>query len=333
MGELKQNESIERMRQIVCDWLASENWSTSKLVDWFQGYDLPALGHEEEPYLWLLRGIPDDAERYQTEKKLATRAAVFLREQPDVKRPGQDPDQVLYNLLMFCAGLSSAHELADPLFEFLERRRLEGKWRGVDLRTALKSALITNQRDARLVPVWEESLINGHERFLTIDEYDFIDAARLIPGSIEKQGTPALDVIGKALRVVADRHDRDEKREQTFFTLANKVIDTYPRRPSWGRDLLIQALKQAWPRWAIEVMPANSPDISRIIQSVRMSPYKGERSARGVIVHGLAESAVSEARAAAAQSSLPCRPRLEKSKATPIQEAHVIGLRALSVGA
>ena len=78
---------------------------------------------------------------------------MLLKEKPDLKRPGKRPDQVLYNLLMMSASLSCPDELADPLFEMLQRGKLQGKWRGVELRTALKAALMSNQKDSRLLPI------------------------------------------------------------------------------------------------------------------------------------------------------------------------------------
>ncbi len=316
IDEMREHESVERMRTLVAGWLASEHWTTGQLIDWFQGYDLPALDRGEEPYLWLLRGIPDANERHSAEKKFATRVAALLREKPDVKRPGKRPDQVLYNLFMLCAALSCPDELFDPSVEVLERQAMHGKWRGIDLRTALKAALISNQKDSRLLSVWEEALRNGNQRFLAIDEYEFVDAARLMPPSLARRGEPHLPAIGRALKVVAERHETDGTREKVFASLAKRVIDTFPGRPMWGRDLLLQAVQHEWPKWAVEIIPANYPEyVSRIIRSVRDSPFKRDRAVGGVIVHGFAESALSH----------------ELPNARSIKEAYEIGLKSLAV--
>jgi hypothetical protein len=320
MDEIRENESLVRMRTIVRNWLASDDWNTTQLIDWFQGYDLPALGHDEEPYLWLVRGIPEADERYPAEKKFASRAAVLLKEQPDVKRPGKRPDQVLYNLLMLCAGLACADELFDPLFEVLERQKTQGNWRGIDLRTALKAALISNQKDSRLLPVWEDALLDGEQRFLAIDEYEFIDATRLMPPSAAKRGEPAVDAIGKALKIVAKRNEHQEMREEIFASAAKKVIDTYPGRPMWGRDLLLQAVQQEWPKWAIETIPGPYPEyVSRIIQNVRNSPFVTARSVNGLITHGFVER--------------ECKLPREHPDAHSMEEAHKASVKFLCVGA
>jgi hypothetical protein len=316
MDNLKENESVVRMRSTVSSWLSSDDWNSTRLIDWFQGYDLPALGHEEEPYLWLLRGIPESGERRPTEKAMANRVAVLLREQPDVRRPGRRPDQVLYNLFMFCAGLSSAEELADPLFEVLERYRLQGKWHGVDLRTSLKAALIANQLDARLWSVWEESLV-GEPKFLPLDESELVDAVRLMPQSPDRRGEPAIDFIGRALKLVAERRSSDSDKEEIFASLTTNVMDTYPGH-QWGRDLLVQAMKHDWPKWAVENIPVTYPEyVSEIIRTVRKSPFIHSRSIKGVILHGLEEGA-----------------RLElQSNGQSLKEAYRKGLKLVAVGA
>jgi len=256
MDEIRGNESVVRMRTIVQGWLASEDWTTTQLIDWFQGYNLPAVGHDEEPYLWLLRGVPEADERHAAEKKFTGRAAMLLKEKPDVKRPGKRPDQALYNLFMLCAGLSCPDELADPLFRVFERRQLKGKWRGIDIRSALKSALISNQKDSRVFASWEKLLLNGKNEFFTVDEFEFLDAARLMPESEDKRGEPALNAIGKAFKMMASKLEPDHERRIRYRSIVNKVIETYPGRPTWNLDLLRQADGNVWPIWSIECLPS-----------------------------------------------------------------------------
>ena len=55
----KDAEPVAGTRIVVTAWLAKEDWNSKQLTDWLQGYDLPAFGHSDEPYLWLLRGIPE----------------------------------------------------------------------------------------------------------------------------------------------------------------------------------------------------------------------------------------------------------------------------------
>jgi hypothetical protein len=314
MDDERENESLLRMRRMVSTWLATENWNTQQLINWLQGYDLPAEGQDEEPYLALLRGIPDADEKYATERAYAQRVAMLLNEKPDVKRPGKRPNQILYNLFMLCAGLSSPDDLFDPLCAVLERGKVAVNWRGVDVRTALKAALILNQGDERLLPVWERAVQKDNAGFLVLDEYEFLEAARFMPPSRAERGKPALNVIGKALKLIATREEPEEDREVIFRSILEKVMNSYPGW-TWGRDLLLQSVEHGWPKWAIESIPATSPEYAvRIIQSVKASPYTNERSIMGIIVHGFSVTADAQ------------------PNARGIEEAHKSGLKSLAVG-
>ena len=106
---------------------------------------------------------------------------------------------------MLCAELSCPTQLADLLYDMFQRRKLEGDWQGINLRQALESALITNQRDSRLQAVWHEMLTQRRHEFLTGDEYAGFEGIRLMPTSEATRGEPALDAIGAALAAIATR--------------------------------------------------------------------------------------------------------------------------------
>ena len=91
------------------NWLSDEAWSHNQLIRFLQGYDLPPGDSQAAPFQRLLDELPEVG-RVEAKKKLATRAASLLAEQPDVKRTGEDPDEVLYNLLQLCAGLPEIPE-------------------------------------------------------------------------------------------------------------------------------------------------------------------------------------------------------------------------------
>jgi len=278
---------------------------------------MPPVGHDEEPYLWLLRSLPEADERYDAEKEFAKRVAVLLLDGPDVKRPGKRPDQVLYNLFMLSAGLSCPDELAIPLHEVYERRSLRGKRLGVDVRTALKAALIVNQRDSRLQSIWEQFLQKRNHQFLPGDEWDGFEGIRLMPESEDRRGEPALDALGRALKAMAEYLESDQARVNKSHYLVVKIMDTYPGRPTWDTDLLLQALKQEWPSWTVESIPGQYPQY--ICGLLRHNPYASPRSAAGIIAHGLAEI----------EGQLP----KERPEAKSIEKAHKTSLKSLAVGA
>lgn len=255
--------ALTELGREVRRWLAnSAEDETGQLQDWLQGYYLSAFGCVDEPYLFLLRALSQDEDSYEVETALARRAARLLAERPDERRPGRRPEQLLYNLLMLCGGLSQAAELADPLYDVYQRRELRGDWRGLELRAALGPALIYNQKDNRLEAEWQRLIREDHHDYLIGSSEDGLEAVLLMPPSMEQQGEPALEAIGTALSTMtrqverqtqqAERHD---ERPASFLPLVNRVLSTYPGRPSWSADLIRMANGHYWPAWAIMCLP------------------------------------------------------------------------------
>lgn len=252
--KIEDSEVLE-LRELLCNWLDAPDWQESQLIEWLQGNCLPALDLDEEPYESLLQGLPLADERYRAETELARRAARLLESPRTVDGSRDGRDKLLYNLLMLSAGLSSPTQLAEPLYEMFQRRRLEGEWQGINLRQALESALITNQRDSRLEDVWLEMLKQRRHDFLTGDEYAGFEGIRLMPASDATRGEPALDAIGTALAAMAAHLEKRRDRRVVFHQLINRVLRTYPGRPTWDNDLVYQAHKNDWPGWAVECLP------------------------------------------------------------------------------
>jgi hypothetical protein len=256
MDELTNGGPVGWMRSMLAEWLQQTHWEPQQMIDWLQGYKLPPVGHDDEPFLWLLRGLPVADELCSAKRELATRAAKVLADKPDETRPGTRPDEVLYNLFMLCAGLSCPDQLADPLYEVFQRRFLKGKWLGVDVRDALQSALISNQLDNRLQPVWEIMAEKGEHDFLPGDYYDGFDGIILMPEAADKRGEPALDAIGKALKAMSKHLEQEHDRRPRFRLLLERVLNTYPGRPTWNIDLVMRAHKKRWNAWAVECLPS-----------------------------------------------------------------------------
>ncbi len=290
MYDIAEDRIILRLREMLAEWLAREEWHPQQLIEWLQGYDLPPVGHDDEPYLWLLRGLPVANERYEAEVELANRVARILEDEPDRKRPGTRPDQVLYNLFMLCAGLSCPDQLADSLYGVFQRGVLEGEWLGVDLRYALQIALILNQSDDRLLQEWEAKLDSRKQVFLPGSEYDGFEGIRLIP-SVDGRGKPALDAIGKALRAMAIHLEDDEERSAQLVSLINRVVETYPGRQTWNIDLLYQAIRNRWPDWAMQSLPlmrhVPGKYTGQIFDTLRLCADSSPRAVAGILAHNL----------------------------------------------
>jgi hypothetical protein len=247
---------IQEMQQLVGQWIEKNDWRTQELIDWLQGFGLPSARYEDEPFQWLLRGVPLAGERHHVEREFALRAATLLREQPDTRPVGRRPNELLYNLLELCAGLGVPDYLADPLYEMFERRALEQVWRGIDLRISLRRALIANQKDNRLENVWQDMLSGRGHQWLLGDPYDGFEGVRLQPHSADARGDPDLDAIGRALAAMALHIADNIDRRAEFRSLVTRLMATYPGRPSWPADLIEQADKNKLPTWAVSALPS-----------------------------------------------------------------------------
>jgi len=259
---IKQSGEIEpaavgEMRKKLAAWLVRDKGDLEPLKKWLTGHNLPnPIGMDEDPYVWLLRGLPLADERYSAEVKLAQRAAIMLDMKLDTSPPSSEGNKLIYNLLMLCAGLSCPTELADPLYEMFERRELEGKHQSIDLRQSLESALITNQRDNRLKDVWLTMITRGKHHFLTGDEYAGFEGVRLMPASESRRGEPDIETIGPALAAMAVRYHRRSNRRIEFYKLIDRILRTYPLRPTIHHDLVYAAHWCRWPDWAVLTLPA-----------------------------------------------------------------------------
>jgi hypothetical protein len=256
--QFQPDESISRA---LSGWLDGAHGDTHQLKRWLQGYDPPAFGGDDEPYVWLLHALPVGGDYHLREVQLAERAARLLDEQPDVTRPGGMPERLLYNLLFLCSGLHCPNQLAEPLHAMYERRALEGHWLGVELYDALLSALIPNQADNRLCGIWKGMLEGDGEGPLGGNAYDGFEGILWMPKSRMTRGEPDLESLGYALwtisRQLNDPNDNPHRRSE-FTALLNKVQDAYFGHPTWKTDLLNLAHKYKWATWAVECLPVLS---------------------------------------------------------------------------
>jgi hypothetical protein len=245
----------EPMARVLLPWLDSAEWDSHQLVRWLQGYDLPALGGDEEPYVWLLYGLPAGRDRHLRETQLAERTARLIEAQPDVFRPGDMPERLLYNLLFLCSGLSAPDQLAEPLHMMYERRTLDGNWLGIELYDALMSAIIPNQLDNRFYDVWRRMLEGEAPEPFRGNIYDGFDGILWMPKSKLTRGEPDLEALGHALWMMSRHLDQESDRRTEFSVLLNNVQDVYFDRPAWEIDLLHLANEYNWARWAVECLP------------------------------------------------------------------------------
>jgi hypothetical protein len=254
--------AVRDMRRQLNSWLARKDSEPEQLISWLRGEGLPASDIQQEPYAWVLDGLPLADERYLAETRLATRIARLLQTQPDKQALDERRSEWLYNLLMLCAGLSCPTQLADELHAMFMRRQLPatttliGKsLESIRLPQALESALITNQRDARMRAVWLSMIRERDHEYLTGDEYAGFEGIRLMPSSSAARGTPAVDDIGDGLAIMAKHIEHEPDRRVEFHGLIDRVMRTYSGRPTWDAELVHQAHIWSWPDWAVSCLP------------------------------------------------------------------------------
>lgn len=248
---------VQWMAELLGSWLNCEKWTPEQLIDWLQGYDLPAVGHDEDPYVWLLRGLPLGEDRNRMEVRFAERVAHVLEDAPDVKRPGKRPDEVLYNLFMLCAGLSCPEQLGEPLWRIYERQSARREKRlDTEVRGALRAALVENQLDNRLQDLWERMVNGQKDEFLRGNQYDAFEGILPMPPTADMRGNPCLNAIGCGLEAMARYLERERDRRIAYRNLLGRVVQTYPGRPTWDADLIQLADEYRLPGWAIECLPS-----------------------------------------------------------------------------
>jgi len=248
------HRNTERIGSSLEEWLARPDWTLEEAHHWLQGHSLPPVGHDEDAYVWILRGLLLAEERGEAEAEMARRMAAVLGERPDLARPGLRPEELLFNLLMVCAGLGFPEHLGGPLLDLYERRELRGDWMGVDLRVALTAALIPNQLDDRLLPVWRSMIDGRGDEYLIGSVAHGIDGVSFLPAA--EPGEPPLDEIGAALKALSVHlHDEPDRRVE-FKAYLDRVLSRYPGRPSWNEELVRLADSHEWPDWAVVSLPS-----------------------------------------------------------------------------
>jgi hypothetical protein len=240
----------------IKEWLDGPRPSWA-LVDWLEGYNLPAVGPDEDPYIWLRRGLNELSDGLQ--KEFVVHLCHFIDERPDVDRPGDRPDEVLSNLLWLCARLCLKDRslLGPALVRMYERAKrgegLKGEtFRGLDLRDPLLLALIANQHDRSLVPIWFRMLRSERDQVLPGTEYSGFYGVL----AADLPGQPNLDDLGRALsEIVNYLTSRRGIRLKKLDDLFRRIKEYHGSRASWDVDLIEIADRNKWRLWAVDWLP------------------------------------------------------------------------------
>ncbi len=258
--------SRELMKEFLEGWLSSPIWTTADFMALLSGEgEFPPVGGEAEPYAYLLRGLPVGNRRPPAVEEFARRAAALLGERPDLD-DGVD-ERALYNLFRLCLGLACPDRLAEPLFAMLGGNERLGKYGRNDLRAALRAAMIHNQMDQRLWPVWDR-MLKGEAAELPGRVRDGFEGVAHMPESGEQRSRPDLEKLGWALRRMADELDNAPEREAKFADLLGALRSIWLR--SWNEEFRALSMDFCWPLWTKDLLGASQPTPPRDVKNITM---------------------------------------------------------------
>lgn len=253
------DKTVSAFSRYVANWLHAAQDNPDQLVRWLQGFDLPPVGHMEEPYTWILRGLPDDD--VEAEVPLANVLGTLLANFGHQLNSVPLADDFATNLFYLCANVSAPDVLCSGLRAVLEKLETNSIVLGPRSRSALLDALIVNQVDNSLEPLWLAFLTRQGHTQLKGAPMDGLDGIRLMPpcetNDPHRRGSPNLGAIGKALKVYAEylAESNNPNLRLEFSDIVRRVMDTYPGRPTWFADMVQLADSFEWEPWASESLP------------------------------------------------------------------------------
>ena len=252
--------TTELMRERLEAALQADATGRRQLSRWLFEKDLPPRSRDEEPYVWILRGLSAVDDFAPAVRKLAAWTAELIDEGAEEKCSAPEGDQYLFNLLRLSAALASPDELWGPLLRMYERRKVAGKYDGLNHRSSLLLALVKNQADTRLRDTWLRIAEGKEESFFEGNPEDGLWALMHAPDPEKGRGHPDFGGLGRALSfqvadVLADRVNRRASLVHIFRRLS-KVY------PNANHAFQIQCVLWAdsfdWPWWAVTALPSLS---------------------------------------------------------------------------
>ncbi len=241
------------MRSRIRHWL-SASAPSQVLKDWLKGAGLPAVGHEEEAFRWILRGLPIGAARTAAVATMARGSAELLEQRPDLSGTC-GTGGYLYNLLQLSAALETPTALAGPLLA-LYHRLLDRSHLEPEVREALTAALIRNQQGQEMKSEWWSFLVERRHPSLPGNEFTGWAGVRRMPAVGDEPGArPDWNTVGEALAIMGSHLTVAEDRAREFERLLRGLLALYGEAPAVDRRLLLLSFQYDWPDWAKGAVP------------------------------------------------------------------------------
>jgi hypothetical protein len=245
--DLELKSAFESWRDSVIAEVAADG-AEKRLQQWLEGYSLPRIDNYTEGHGWLLEAVKDVPGLGDT---LARLAAQLLQLHLDGRLKSSNSNRLLFNLFYLCAGLHQPSILWGLLLDAMNSRAVTGNgpeneaanYRGITLVTALRAALVENQRDGRLHPTWR-AMLDGNA-------HDVLDGTPMdgFEGVLGLPGKPNHNEIGYALACTAGYLNRSPLREKQFTHLLRTITMRFTAE-SW--DFRKLAILIGWPTWTVK---------------------------------------------------------------------------------
>lgn len=255
----ERDQTLLWIRNKLKVWLNSDNYTFETMIDWLKGYELPPVGHEEEPYVWIFHALSGTDKN--TYRQLARYVSKFLEEiNWEIGLVNRHPDKIFYNLFCLCSGLHFPNEIGKPLwnvFDFFERNKGKRKIftsKKYNLNGAFRGALISNQYDPKYKTIWKRMLEGESHDLLLGNEYSGFEGILNFNISDEINTQPEINEIGWALGKIINYLEKGVstvERKNDFRYLIRRIKETWSNFKNWDKELILQADKWEYPPWAV----------------------------------------------------------------------------------
>ena len=216
--QIIESPKIKKIRQDLETWLNKETWSFDELRRWLKGYELPAVGYDEEPYTWILYSFPE-SKNYRQE--MAKRIADFLGKKPYLKGSDKKDDKLFYNLFYLSAGLDCKNELGKPLSDIFKFFQENGNKRD--------EFFFSKNSQYYLINAFREALIRWNDAFsetlYTADNHSETDESVSQGVRLRKRRVKMKNAVGRVSRIgigPETYHDAERFRAQSEIRARRK---------------------------------------------------------------------------------------------------------------
>lgn len=241
-------------RRIDC-WL-KDDAPLEQFADWLRGYGFPMAWDNDEPYRCLLRGLENLKLDQESISTFCIKTADFLDRAPAITHTGKRPEQVLYNLFMLAHHLHRPNILSSPLYQVYMRGQVYGAWMGVDLRVALRDALVENQIDQSARHIWESLFeADTDKHLLPGDTLNGFIGLFKMPNLGTGRRPDVESILWGLSKVVIhlDQAGPQSNRGVKLPLLINAVVNEYADI-EWSSLISQRARKDKWKRWATGIV-------------------------------------------------------------------------------